>query len=977
MAKKKVSIQLAYNTLANWTAWNGVLLSGQMSIISDAIGDAVRTKIGDGNTVWIALPYYNPASSSQTLNQTLGFGNTTSGKNQIFTDDDVLFIGSDQTRGIVKSSMSVTPGLLTYNDNSSEYFSLLDGGGIDFNGSVKSMLTLSYLDATSSIQTQLNAKEPTIAVGATSKYWRGDKTFQTLDTSVVTESTNLYYTQARFDTAFTAKSTTNLSEGSNLYWTGARGLSNPLSGLSIVGGSISASDSTITAFGKLQNQINGVLGGAIYQGVWNATTNSPTLTSSTGTKGYYYVVSVAGSTNLDGTTDWKIGDWAIFNGATWDKVDNTDAVSSVFGRIGAVVATSGDYTTTLVTEGTRLYFTTARVDTQVSTYTGDVTLLGTAFAIGAGKVTNAMLAGSIAYSKLSLTGAIVNADLVNSSLTINGNSVSLGGSTTITANVTNALTVDNSSLQLDSGTTFNGNAARTISVKALGITNAMLAGSIAYGKLTLTGSILNADIVSLTWSKITSTPTTLSGYGITDPIALTTNPLSQFASTTSAQLLGVISDETGSGSLVFANSPTLTTAVLGSSTATTQTPFDNSTKLATTAYVDAAVGNLDAKTAVQYCSTSALPANTYANGSSGVGATLTGTGNGPLIIDGVTILVAQAGERVLVAGESTQANNGWYTITQVGVIAVSPYILTRSTDSDQAAEIGAGYLTSVTAPNSFTPGSSNNGKVFISVAADPFTVGTTALTFSAVGGVYSAGNGLTLSGQSFTIDTSVTVDKTTSQTLTNKTLTSPTLTTPTLGVASATTINKLTITAPATGSTLTIADGKTLTCSNTLTFTGTDTSSVAFGAGGTVSYNNTFSYSINLSAATPLASTTYYWSDLLYSGSGLRTTAGQSLISMPYNATLIGASITVWSANSGVSNQAATVNFRYNGSDTVLSNAIVWSASATTPVTVNTTGLNLATTAGTTFEIKMVTGAWTTAPTTACVRVNLYFTLGN
>lgn len=74
------------------------------------------------------------------------------------------------------------------------------------------------------------------------------------------------------------------------------------------------------------------------------------------------------------------------------------------------------------------------------------------------------------------------------------------------------------------------------------------------------------------------------------------------------------------------------------------------------------------------------------------------------------------------------------------------------------------------------------------------------------------------------------------QTLTNKTLTSPTLTTPSLGVATATSINKVAFTAPATGSTLTIADGKTLTANNTLTFTGTDSSSVAFGGGGTVAY---------------------------------------------------------------------------------------------------------------------------------------------
>ena len=66
--------------------------------------------------------------------------------------------------------------------------------------------------------------------------------------------------------------------------------------------------------------------------------------------------------------------------------------------------------------------------------------------------------------------------------------------------------------------------------------------------------------------------------------------------------------------------------------------------------------------------------------------------------------------------------------------------------------------------------------------------------------------------------------------------TSPTLVTPVLGVAAVTTVNKVTITTPATGSTLTIADGKTLTASNTLTFTGTDSSSVAFGAGGTAAY---------------------------------------------------------------------------------------------------------------------------------------------
>ena len=81
--------------------------------------------------------------------------------------------------------------------------------------------------------------------------------------------------------------------------------------------------------------------------------------------------------------------------------------------------------------------------------------------------------------------------------------------------------------------------------------------------------------------------------------------------------------------------------------------------------------------------------------------------------------------------------------------------------------------------------------------------------------------------------------------------TSPTLVTPTLGVASATTINKVTLTAPATGSTITVADGKTLTASNTLTFTGTDSSSVAFGAGGTVLYTSNLGTNVGTFLATP------------------------------------------------------------------------------------------------------------------------------
>jgi len=83
-------------------------------------------------------------------------------------------------------------------------------------------------------------------------------------------------------------------------------------------------------------------GGLSYQGTWNATTNTPTLASSTGTNGYYYIVATAGSTNLNGITDWQIGDWLLFNGSVWQKIDQTNLVSSVNGQTGVVSLTYTD-----------------------------------------------------------------------------------------------------------------------------------------------------------------------------------------------------------------------------------------------------------------------------------------------------------------------------------------------------------------------------------------------------------------------------------------------------------------------------------------------------------------------------------------------------------------------------------------------------------------------------------------------------------
>lgn len=102
------------------------------------------------------------------------------------------------------------------------------------------------------------------------------------------------------------------------------------------------SQSVLDTLTSLQSQITAMAGFVNYEGTWNASTNTPTLVSSVGTKGDYYVVSTTGSTNLNGITTWTQGDWAIFNGTAWEKVDNTDLVTSVAGRTGAITLTTAD-----------------------------------------------------------------------------------------------------------------------------------------------------------------------------------------------------------------------------------------------------------------------------------------------------------------------------------------------------------------------------------------------------------------------------------------------------------------------------------------------------------------------------------------------------------------------------------------------------------------------------------------------------------
>ena len=114
-----------------------------------------------------------------------------------------------------------------------------------------------------------------------------------------------------------------------------------------------------------------ITGTQILQGSWNASTNTPDITGTT-QAGYYWIVNVAGTFSLGGYNSWAIGDWAVKTQSGWTKILNTNSVSSVFGRTGAINATNGDYNTNQVTENTNLYYTNSRARSSISlTNTGN------------------------------------------------------------------------------------------------------------------------------------------------------------------------------------------------------------------------------------------------------------------------------------------------------------------------------------------------------------------------------------------------------------------------------------------------------------------------------------------------------------------------------------------------------------------------------------------------------------------------------
>jgi hypothetical protein len=100
---------------------------------------------------------------------------------------------------------------------------------------------------------------------------------------------------------------------------------------------------SLDASGKVPTAQLPSTGASVYQGTWNAATNTPTIpAASAGNNGWYYNVSVAGTTNINGINSWAVGDQIISNGTVWQKIPNAQAVSSVNGYTGAVVLVKGD-----------------------------------------------------------------------------------------------------------------------------------------------------------------------------------------------------------------------------------------------------------------------------------------------------------------------------------------------------------------------------------------------------------------------------------------------------------------------------------------------------------------------------------------------------------------------------------------------------------------------------------------------------------
>jgi len=169
---------------------------------------------------------------------------------------------------------------------------------------------------------------------------------------------------------------------------------------------------------------------------------------------------------------------------------------------------------------------------------------------------------------------------------------------------------------------------------------------------------------------------------------------------------------------------------------------------ATKQYVDAAFAGLsDPKDAARVATIGALPASTYDNGVSGVGATITADANGALpAIDSVGLSVA---ERILVKNQVAGLENGIYEVTQLGDVG-TPWILTRTSDADNNGGPFSGVTQGMYVP--VAEGAVNGALGYMLTTPDPIVLGVTSLAFTQFGESITAGQGLTKTGTTISVD---------------------------------------------------------------------------------------------------------------------------------------------------------------------------------------------------------------------------------
>ena len=317
-----------------------------------------------------------------------------------------------------------------------------------------------------------------------------------------------------------------------------------------------------------------------------------------------------------------------------------------------------------------------------------------------GTITNDQLAGSIANGKLSNSAVTVTA----------GDGLSGGGSVALGATVSLAVGVDDSSIET------NSDALR---VKAGGITNTMLAGSIANGKLANDGITIGDTDTSLG-----GTITALSGLTTAsiDNITLDGNSITTTNSNGDLNLT-----PNGTGTIVVPSDYTSRSGY----TAQSLTPKS---------YVDSVANGLDVKASVRVATTANLVA-TYHNGN----GTLTANANGAIAIDGVTLTT---NNRVLVKDQTTAAQNGFYKVTTTGGGSAA-YVLTRTPDADAASELNPGAFTFV------EEGTANQDNGFVMSTNGAITLGSTVITFEQFSGAgqISAGAALVKNGNTIDVQT--------------------------------------------------------------------------------------------------------------------------------------------------------------------------------------------------------------------------------